>query len=83
MYSKLRVLRSNAGFYLGRIFSEYGLEYPGTRESDYFKTKEEVVQAVRNGIILRHCSENLFAYNEGLISTMPGSLYQNPNFEER
>lgn len=39
--SKLKVLKSNAGFYVGRTLKEDGVEMPYDRESDYFESKIE------------------------------------------
>ena len=41
-YSKLKVMMSAAGYYVGTTYRDpkYGDE-PGTRESDYFGTSEE------------------------------------------
>ena len=45
-YTDLQVLHSAAGYYIGTIFlhnktSEFpGLQEPGSRESDYYRTKE-------------------------------------------
>jgi hypothetical protein len=41
-YSDMRVMKSGAGFYIGTIHNDpdFG-EEPGSRDSDYFSTKEE------------------------------------------
>ena len=43
MPSKLKVLKSNAGYYIGRtsINEDFGFEEPYSRESGYFRTLEE------------------------------------------
>lgn len=45
-YTELQVLRSNAGYYVGTMYrnvEENGQvwEEPGSRDSDYFRTREE------------------------------------------
>lgn len=46
-YTELRVLHSNAGYYIGTMYrnvDEDGkllFEEPGSRDSDYFRTREE------------------------------------------
>lgn len=46
-YSKLQVLKSAAGFYVGRLFRYLnGDETPGSRDSEYFSTKEEAEEAL-------------------------------------
>lgn len=41
-YSKLMVLSSVAGYYVGTIYTdEDGFQEPGSRESGYFKTRED------------------------------------------
>lgn len=37
-YSDLRVLHSNAGYYIGTLYME---TMPGSRDSEYFKTEAE------------------------------------------
>lgn len=47
-YSDIQVLKSNAGFYLGTVFvDEDGFKEPGSRDSDYYTTKEEAEAALR------------------------------------
>ncbi len=49
-YSELQVLESNAGYYIGTIYTgEDGAE-PGSRDSDYFPTREKADEAL-NAII--------------------------------
>ena len=46
-YSDLKVLRSNAGWYIGTIFTDKdGSKEPGSRDSQYFKTRDEAVRAL-------------------------------------
>lgn len=42
-YSELKILKSAAGYYIGTIFTDpdNGFQEPGSRDSDYFRTKEE------------------------------------------
>lgn len=41
-YSDLQVLRSGAGFYVGTIYhNPEGFDEPGSRDSDYFPTREQ------------------------------------------
>lgn len=47
--SELKVLKSNAGFYIGKTYeSEHGNDYPYSRESGYYKTREEAQSALDN-----------------------------------
>jgi hypothetical protein len=41
-YSDLQVLRSNAGWYIGTVYTDPtdGFKEPGSRDSDYFPTRE-------------------------------------------
>lgn len=40
-YSDLQVLKSNAGYYIGTIYTGHdGFREPGSRDSDYFGTKD-------------------------------------------
>jgi len=67
--SRLRVLKSNAGYYIGRTdwSTEFGgFEEPYSRESDYFVTKEDAARAMLRGWKLRECAENDWAYANGL-----------------
>lgn len=40
-YSDLQVLSSNAGYYVGTLYTEDGIEEPGSRDSGYFKLRKE------------------------------------------
>lgn len=68
-YSDLKVMRSPAGHYLGRSCwdKEHRFEEPFSRESDYFKTKEEAELALKAGFQVRECVENQRAYETGAI----------------
>lgn len=62
-YGELQVMQSNAGYYIGRIFhNNDGFEEPGSRESDYFATKEEAEEALKLGFVWRGCPENQYLY---------------------
>jgi hypothetical protein len=64
-YSELQVMQSNAGFYIGRIFTgNDGLQEPGSRESDYFASKALAEQALKEGFIWRDAPENLMLYEK-------------------
>ena len=53
-YTDLQVLKSAAGYYIGTLFIHYndsrsetpGLIEPGSRDSQYFATKEEAEQTL-------------------------------------
>lgn len=46
-YTHLMVLRSEAGYYIGSLFIESPNEmYPGTRDSEYFKTEDQAKLAL-------------------------------------
>jgi hypothetical protein len=48
-YSGLQVLRSNAGFYIGTMYSNpEGWNEPGSRDSEYFPTAEAAESALAN-----------------------------------
>jgi hypothetical protein len=41
-YSELKVLQSAAGYYIGTMYNNpEGFQEPGSRDSDYFPTKEK------------------------------------------
>lgn len=52
-YSKLRVMRSAAGYYVGTMWQEFDslgctvMECPGSRESEYFETEQEANEMLR------------------------------------
>jgi len=54
-YSELQVLKSAAGYYIGTLYtnpsySEFpGLIEPGSRDSEYFATKEEAQAVLDSG----------------------------------
>ena len=80
MYTKLKVMNSAAGYFLGRGYIEFGAEFVGSRESGYYKTEEDVIAAVRKGLMLRDCPENMVAWNMGDLDTCPGAFYKDENF---
>jgi len=46
-YGELEVLRSAAGYYIGTLYTEpEGYKVPGTRDSGYYRTREEAEQAL-------------------------------------
>jgi len=47
-YSDLQVMQSAAGYYVGTIYTgEDGFKEPGSRDSDYFSTREEAERFLR------------------------------------
>jgi len=62
-YGELQVCRSSAGFYIGRVFHDAaGFGYPGSRESDYYRTTIEAQTALDENTFSRFCLENEFMY---------------------
>lgn len=48
--SELKVMKSAAGFYIGRSIMEMGFPLPYSRESqEYFPTEEEAESALKSG----------------------------------
>lgn len=46
-YSELQVLRSAAGFFIGTIYTgDDGFQEPGSRDSEYFPTREAAQKAL-------------------------------------
>ena len=70
-YTDLKVMKSPAGYYLGRTCwdKKDGYEEPLSRESDYFDTKEEAERALKAGFAVRDCAENEYAYGAGALPT--------------
>ena len=74
-YSDLKVLESNAGFYIGRTCwdKEGGFEEPFSRESAYFTKRDEAEKALHEGFEVRGgpggpgCVENELAYETGYL----------------
>jgi hypothetical protein len=60
-YGPVKVLQSNAGYYLGRDFHPEGEEWtePGSRESNYYPTLEDAQQALDNDSYLPYQSSEL------------------------
>ncbi len=76
-YSNLKVMRSPAGWYLGRTCwdKEDGFEEPYSRETDYYETEEEAKQVLKSGgFEVRDCAENNHGYATGTLP--PLSLRQ-------
>ena len=70
--SKLMILKT-AVYYIGRMCldrGEDGLPFPEpySRESGYYRTKEEAERALAEGFIERDCVENNLAYTNGSLS---------------
>jgi hypothetical protein len=65
-YGVLEVCKSGAGYYIGRIFhNKEGYMEPGSRETDYYKTKEEAENALQtNSWKWRDAPENRFLYDK-------------------
>ena len=71
-FSELKVLRSGAGYYIGRqsLSEEGGIQFvePGTRESGYFPSEESARDALRNmDFTVRDCMENNSLYASGVV----------------
>lgn len=66
VYSKLRVLRSAAGYYIGRIFEgKDGFMEPGSRESGYYPDEASATNDLLNDSYeFRNCVENQFLYRK-------------------
>ena len=66
--SELKILRSAAGYYIGRTCKEDGLpfEEPYSRESGYYPT-EKAAENDLHTFDVRDCVENEHAYNTGVI----------------
>lgn len=66
--SELKVMRSAAGYYIGRSCVEAGLpfEQPYSRESCYYPS-EEAAAADLHTFDVRVCAENEYAYDSGTI----------------
>lgn len=48
-YSDLQVLKSGGGFYVGTLYTgPGGFEEPGSRDSHYFKTREEAERYLKD-----------------------------------
>lgn len=48
-YTDLQVCRSNAGYYIGTMFvGDDGFIEPGSRDSGYYRTKEEAETALQS-----------------------------------
>ena len=75
--SLLHVMKSNAGYYIGRFCVETdtdsceymgGFEEPYSRESDYYPSWITANDAMQGGFPVRDCVENNRMYNNGGLS---------------
>lgn len=68
-FSELKVLQSAAGYFIGRLYwdDEYNFWDMGCRLTDYFATREQAEQALKEGFIERYCSENEWGRANGLL----------------
>jgi hypothetical protein len=49
LYTDLMVLKSAAGYYIGTLYNNPdGYQEPGSRDSEYFPTKERADEALKN-----------------------------------
>lgn len=64
--SELKVMRSAAGYYIGRSCAEDDMPFdaPFSRESGYYPS-EEAAAADLHTFDVRVCAENEYAYNSG------------------
>ena len=64
--SNLQVMRSAAGWYIGRTYFDLdcGCEFPYSRESGYYATEEEAQVALGSGFEVRNCVENNAMYDD-------------------
>jgi len=54
-YSDIQVLKSNAGWYLGTVYSAVeGWKEPGSRDTDYYATEERAKESLA---ILENCGK--------------------------
>jgi hypothetical protein len=71
-YSGLRVLRSGAGYYLGRMHWDPdlgGFVQPGSRESSYWPDEASAAAALATmRFELRDCAENESLYSSGIVA---------------
>lgn len=56
--SELLVLESAAGFYIGRVYKHSEEDYePYSRDSNYFRNKEDAQAALLNNTYIEHFNE--------------------------
>lgn len=69
----LHVCQSNAGYYIGRMCwdKEGDFEEPFSRESGYYRKKEDAEKELHEGFEVRECLENEWAYEEGHLPEPP------------
>ena len=74
--SQLMVLRSAAGYYIGRLCMDrcesnpdyFPFSEPFSRESGYFRSEEKATKALQEtGFVVRSCAENNLAYATGAL----------------
>jgi hypothetical protein len=68
--SNLMVMQSAAGYYIGREYWDTEFQFPGpySRESGYYRTREEAQSALQSGDWeVRDCIENNAAYMNGTL----------------
>lgn len=71
-YTDKQVMCSYAGYYVGTSCWDPdfgGFEEPGSRESEYYETKEQAEKALTEMTYDRVCYENIHAYKMGLPNT--------------
>lgn len=69
--SGLKVMRSAAGYYIGRTCEDPempGLEEPYSRESGYMAKEKAEAQLAADSFVVRECAENDYAYSTGVIT---------------
>lgn len=49
--SELKIMRSNAGWYIGRTYEDEGMELPYSRESYYYASYKAILTAFNNETI--------------------------------
>jgi hypothetical protein len=65
LYSELKIMRSNAGWYVGTTFTDStGFTEPGSRDTDYFSSKEDAEKALKllNTLTDEQVLEGIFDY---------------------
>lgn len=66
--TKLMVMKSAAGYYIGRGYFDWSIGHgplPYSRESYYYKTRDEAQAELDSGWEIRDCVENNWAYQNG------------------
>ena len=53
--SNIKVMKSNAGYYIGRTYSDdYAEDFPYDRVSNYFQSKDDCIEHMRYTMIYHH-----------------------------